>query len=107
MSSSILLLGVSIPLSGGDGFFLFSLYGIYFVLVAILHLALSSAVFSDARRLQANLGRGTFLVGPGMWWLATLLGGLATVAIYWAIHHSRLRPLRPPAPISTPSHNQP
>jgi hypothetical protein len=107
MSLSTLFLAVSIPLSGGDGFFVFTIYGLYFVLLAILHLAFSSAVFSDARHLRANFGRGTFLVGPGMWWLATLLGGLVAVAIYWAIHHSRLRPARPPAPLSMPVYKEP
>ncbi len=58
----------------------------------ILNLILASAVFSDCKKLRATGGRDTFLVGPGIWWLAVALGGLAAVAIYWAIHHSMLRP---------------
>ena len=71
-------------------------WGLFFIPIAILHLILSSAVFSDARRLKTHLSRSTFLVGPSVWWFATLLGGIVTVAIYWTIHHSRLRSVRHP-----------
>ncbi len=101
MSFSLLFLAVSFPFGGPDGVFLFGLYGFYFIALAVLHLAMSSAVYSDACRLKTHLRSGTFLVGPGMWWLATLLGGMVAVAIYWLIHHSRLRPAWPPKETST------
>ena len=58
----------------------------------LLNIIMANAVYIDARKLDAPDGRrGTFLVGAGLWWLATALGGLVAVAIYWAIHHSALR----------------
>jgi len=66
---------------------------VFLCLFVILQLILASAVFTDAQSLRTTTGRrGTFLVGPRVWWLATLLWGLVAVAIYWAIHHSTLRP---------------
>ena len=72
-----------------------SLYLLYFGLFFVLHLILASATFSDARLQQAR-GGGLFLVGPVVWFLAVLLTGLLAVALYWLVHHSRLRSHRPP-----------
>jgi hypothetical protein len=76
----------------------FGMYGLMilqFVPFVVLHLILSSAVYSDARRLVTATGRGCFLGGPVLWWFATLLGGLFAVGLYWVIHHSQLRPPPP------------
>jgi hypothetical protein len=72
MSSSFQFLAFSFPLGGPDGLFLFGLYGLYFIALAVLHLALSSAVYSDAHRLHARLGSGT-----SGWIRHVVAGGLA------------------------------
>jgi len=71
---------------------------ILMVLGAILHVTLAMAVYPDAQSLALPDGRrGTFLVGPEIWAVGVLLGGLAAAAIYWVIHHSTLRPvINPP-----------
>ena len=55
------------------------------IALAIVHIAFAIAVFSDANRSR------TFLVKGWVWTLATLLGGLFVVGIYWVIHHSSIR----------------
>jgi len=68
------------------------LIAVFWVLTAIINIAFAAAVYADSKFLKAHLKRGTFLVGGGIWALATLLGGILTVALYWLIHHSTLRP---------------
>lgn len=58
---------------------------------AIIHIAFASAVLTDAQLFRQRFRRNTFLVGGGVWALATLLGGVFIAAIYWLIHHSTLR----------------
>jgi hypothetical protein len=58
---------------------------IEWIAIAIVHIAFAVAVLSDANR------GNTFLVGGRVWALATLLGGLFVVGIYWVIHHSSIR----------------
>ena len=62
------------------------------VLTLILHVVLAFAVFADSQLLWKHLRRKTFLVGGAIWALATLIGGILTVGLYWLIHHSALRP---------------
>jgi len=57
------------------------------ILFAIVHLTFASAVFKDAQ-----LNRNRLFVLPGVWYIATLLGGVFVAAIYWAMHHSSLNP---------------
>ena len=64
----------------------------YWLAVAIVHVFFAIAVFRDAQRQQSPVGRGTILVVPGLWSLATLVGGVVVAGIYWLIHHSTLRP---------------
>ncbi|HEX8297292.1 MAG TPA: hypothetical protein VF593_13395 [Chthoniobacteraceae bacterium] len=61
-------------------------------LTVVVHIAFALGVWEDTRLLSLHLRRKTFLVGGGMWALATLLGGVLVAAIYWAVHHSSLRP---------------
>jgi len=61
-------------------------------LVVIVHGFFALAIKRDARRTQMQ--RGLFLVGPGIWAFATLLGGITVVVAYWAIHYSTLKPER-------------
>jgi hypothetical protein len=58
---------------------------IEWIAIAIVHIAFAVAVLSDANKGD------TFLVKGGVWALATLLGGLFVVSIYWVIHHSSIR----------------
>lgn len=73
-------------LQSGVGIFLL-------LLVAIVHIAFALAVKRDADNLLMRKA-GLFLVGPGMWAFATLLGGITIAVAYWAIHYSTLRPKR-------------
>ena len=66
-----------------------SLLGViaFWVLTAIVHITFAVAVYRDASRLESPV-----FVGAGIWLIATLIGGVFTAAIYWAIHRSRLNP---------------
>lgn len=73
---------------------------LFFVILAglsfvILNMILACLVYDDAKRMQRT-GDGLFLGGPVLWAFATLCGGgLTTVAIYWVVHYSTLRPRMP------------
>jgi hypothetical protein len=67
------------------------------ICVAIIHVAFAVGVLKDSYRMLHIQRNNTFLVGGSIWALATLFGGVITVGIYWAIHHSALRPT-PPVP---------
>jgi uncharacterized membrane protein YciS (DUF1049 family) len=58
---------------------------IEWIVIAIINIAFAVAVLADTKRSQ------TFLVKGWVWALATLLGGLFVVGIYWVIHHSSIR----------------
>ena len=78
------------------------------IATAIVHIGFAIAVLSDAEFLWKHLRRRTFFVGPNFWAFATLVGGVAVVALYWAIHHSTLRlqsapKAEPEAPSAKPS----
>lgn len=55
----------------------------------VIHVAFALAVAHDANQL----GTRPALVGPGIWALATLVGGVFVAAIYWALNRSVLSPL--------------
>ncbi len=59
----------------------------FWILTAIVHLTFASAVFRDAQRIRNRL-----FVLPGVWYIATLLGGVFVAAVYWVMHHSSLNP---------------
>lgn len=57
-------------------------------LKVLVHIIFAFAVYRAADRFAKT--RNTIFVSPVMWFLATLVGGVITAGIYWAIHHSRL-----------------
>lgn len=69
------------------------------VLIILVHIAFAIAVYRDAIRLDRV--RTLIIAGPGIWSIATLVGGVVTAAIYWAMHHSRLNPDIPMASTET------
>ena len=80
--------------------FLGGLWGIAFVILTVLiHIVFAIAVYRDATRLDRV--RTLIIAGPAIWGIATLIGGVITAAIYWAMHHSRLNPDIPIAPTET------
>jgi hypothetical protein len=58
------------------------------VITVVVHISFAIAVQRDAESLPRD--RGVILVGPKIWFLTTLLGGVFVAAVYWAMHHSRL-----------------
>ncbi len=54
----------------------------------LVKIVFAIAVYRDAVRLDRT--RTLIIVGPVIWGIATLFGGVVTAAIYWAMHHSRL-----------------
>ncbi|HSI61533.1 MAG TPA: hypothetical protein VLE43_00405 [Candidatus Saccharimonadia bacterium] len=81
-------------LFGGLGMLVFL---VVFALTTVVHICFALAVWVDAGQMEQQQRRTTFLVGGGLWALATLLGGVFVAGIYWAVHHSTLRPQQPPA----------
>ena len=69
------------------------------VLTVLIHIVFALAVYRDALRLDRT--RTLIIAGPAIWCIATLIGGVITVAIYWAMHHSRLNPEIPIASTET------
>jgi len=75
----------------GLGFFAVA-YGVFVFIVRII---MALAANGDAKRLVSNRA-GLFLFGPFLWGWIVLIFGLAGFALYWAVHHSSLRPSAPP-----------
>ena len=72
---------------------------VFWAIAIIVHICFAFAVLGDADRLPG--GRKPIFVGPGLWFLATLVGGLFIAAIYWGMHHSRLNAAVPVTPPET------
>lgn len=66
------------------------------VLTVLVHIIFAWAVYRDAEHQRTPI-----FVGPEIWGLATLLGGVVTAGIYWALHHSCLNQDVPIAPTET------
>ena len=58
------------------------------VIIIVVHISFAVAIFRDATNLPAD--RKPIFVGPIIWCVATLLGGIFVAIIYWIMHHSRL-----------------
>lgn len=78
------LSGLNVP-----GFFGLSVFWVvaFWVLNIIVHVTFAVAVYRDAKRVGTPI-----FVESIIWLMATLIGGVVTAAIYWALHHSRLNP---------------
>lgn len=63
----------------------------FWALTIFIRLLFAAGVARDAGALK-DRGEDTIIVGAMTWIFATLLGGIFVVAIYWAVHHSTLRP---------------
>jgi predicted membrane protein len=68
------------------GFDFDNMVTMYYILMAIVHLAFAAAVAKDAGRLLSSRG-STILVGPVMWSFATIIGGVWVAAVFWLLHH--------------------
>jgi hypothetical protein len=62
---------------------------LFFTLTAVVHVCFAVAVVQDIARGRKE-GRNPWLVGPEIWALATLAGGVFVAAVYWVMHHSSL-----------------
>ena len=65
------------------------------ILTALVHIVFAVAIYRDAARLNRSQALAIGGIGPIIWCLATLVGGVITAGIYWAMHHSRLNPKIP------------
>jgi len=70
----------------------------YWLALVVVHVALAVAVFRDAEGFEQGHRRRLWLLNSGFWALAALVGGIVAAGIYWAIHHSALRPPAEPEP---------
>lgn len=74
------------------------------VLRALVHIIFAFAVYRAADRFAKT--RTTIFASPAMWFLATLVGGVITAGIYWAMHHSRLNQTADEPPLETEENSQ-
>lgn len=67
--------------------------GLLAMVFSLLHVAVvigcAMAIAESNRRIEAQ-GRKPEMLSSLMWVLAALVGGIVTIAIYWAIHFSTL-----------------
>jgi len=59
------------------------------LLTAILHVIFASGVAKDVANFN-HLGIPTQFIPGYAWVLATLIGGILVLAVYWLMHHSSL-----------------
>jgi hypothetical protein len=69
------------------------------ILTVLVQVVFAIAVYRDATELDRT--RNLIIAGPAIWGIATLISGVITAAIYWAMHHSRLNPDIPIAATET------
>lgn len=87
-------MNISLLPIGGD---LGAALGLVFIVIgAIVHIGFALSVWADAANMVRYQQRSTFLLGGTFWALATLMGGVFVVGVYWLIHHSNLRSRWPP-----------
>lgn len=62
---------------------------ILFILSIILHILFATGVAKDVGNLN-KMKMPTQLVTGTVWVLATLIGGVLVLGLYWLVHHSAL-----------------
>ncbi len=62
---------------------------LFILLTGLLHILYAGGIAKDIGNLAKKSIQPLFLPGIG-WVLATLLGGIFTVLVYWLMHHSSL-----------------
>lgn len=77
-----------------SGFVMFGMI-VFWAITIIVHICFAAAVLHDAKTLPD--GRQPIFVGPVIWFLGTILGGVFVAVAYWAMHHSRLNDAVPAA----------
>jgi len=65
------------------------------IVTFLVHVSFGFAVFWDALQQRKQSVEKPVFVGPVIWGLATLLGGVLPAALYWVIHYSSLRDRNP------------
>jgi hypothetical protein len=78
------------------------LFYVYWAAIAIIHILLAVGVYDAEKQLKRE-NRPTILAPGWVWAVATLIGGVVTAGIYWAINHSTLRPSEPKAWPASPA----
>lgn len=66
-----------------------SIATIVFILNVILHILFAAGVAKDVGNLN-RMKIPTQFVSGSIWVLATLIGGVLVLALYWLMHHSAL-----------------
>jgi hypothetical protein len=56
----------------------------------IMNLIIAIGVYRDCRRVESTLGKELKIFDPVGWCALSFLGGLFTLTIYAALHHTRL-----------------
>jgi hypothetical protein len=56
----------------------------------LMHLIIAVGVYRDARRVEGTFGKELKIFDPVAWTALSFLGGLFALAIYAALHHTRL-----------------
>jgi len=70
---------------------LIAVFWVFFIgLTILIHVLFALAVWQDGTGLVQHGSRLIF-VGPAIWALATLLGGVFVAVAYWLVHYSTLR----------------
>ena len=62
-------------------------------MILLARIVFALGVLIDARRLVSEK-IPTLFMGPSMWAMAVLIGGLLVVVTYWLVHHSKLSGIR-------------
>ncbi len=78
---------MDINITGGNLEFIILVFG---ALTIIVNVAFAIAIYNDIDKLVLE-EREIELVPELIWVLATLIGGVLTVGVYWIVHHMERR----------------
>jgi hypothetical protein len=71
-------------------FFLKLIPAVALVVVIVLVVVLATGVYRDAKDIKRRKG-SLYIFDPASWCFVVLLSGIFGFAMYWFVHHSRLR----------------